>query len=150
MKTQYGLLLLFSLCLAAVSCSKDEKDEPAPEASIEGSWDAVSEANQSGTIHYRQGAYADVGIKFTLNPDGTYTWITDNANPNALPVTISGTYLYLPATHTLKLTGKSTVGPFGFNDNHVYTVIQLTATQLIVTEDTGIQGIGTSTFVFQR
>ena len=132
-----------------VSCSKDK--EVDTKGTIEGTWSAVSCSDDSGTKKYGFGDYANVRIRFTMNIDGTYSWITDNTSfSSSLPVIIKGTYIYTSTNNKLKVTGKATVGSFNYNDNHLYQIEKLTSSQLITTEETGINGIGKQTFQFSR
>lgn len=118
---------------------------------IEGTWNAVSCTNDGGTNNYGVGDFASVAIRFTLNLDGTYSWITDNSkSTSSLPVIINGTYIYTSSTNKLKITGKAIVGSFSFSDNHLFSVEKLNASKLIISDDTGINGIGEQTYMFSR
>lgn len=142
------LLLLFVISMI-VSCSKNEELETP--GTIEGTWKAVSCTNDEGINNYGIGEFASVSIRFTLNIDGTYSWITDNtSSASSVPVTIKGTYVYTSANNKLKITGKATIGSYSFNDNHLYDIEKLTVSKLIITEETGIKGIGMQTYEFSR
>lgn len=124
------------------SCSKD-KDNEETTGPIYGVWNVESIKDDNGLIEYGKGAYANVSIKFTLTSSGTYSWITDNTSQGSTyPVNATGTYSYSEASNILKISGKMTVGPFTSNDNRLYSVIKLTATSLILTEDTKVEGVG--------
>jgi hypothetical protein len=121
---------------------------------IEGAWNAVS-CTQSegsfGTTTYGKGSYASVSLRMTLNVDGSYKWVTANTSSTAAQtVNCSGTYAYTPSTSKLKIQGKCAVGTLSMNQDHLYTVEQLTTSRLTISEVTGISGIGTETFVFSR
>ena len=121
---------------------------------IEGTWNGVS-CTQSegsfGTTTYGTGSYASVSLRFTLSTDGTYKWVTANTSSTAAQtVNCSGTYAYTPSTSKLKIQGKCAVGTLSMDQDHLYTVEQLTTSRLTISEVTGISGIGTETFVFSR
>lgn len=142
-------LLAIIILAFTISCSNESSVESV--ASIEGTWNAVSCANDEGIKNYGTGDYANVQIKFTLNTSGSYIWITDNTkNPNSVPVVINGTYIYTESNKKLKVTGKSVAGPYSFEDNHLFTVESLSNTKLVISEDTDIIGIGKQTFTFKR
>ena len=142
-------LLLIFLITITVSCSKDKEMDAS--GTIEGTWNAVSCTNDGGIIKYGFGDHANVGIRFTLNLDGTYSWITDNtSSASSLPVMIKGTYIYTSTNSKLKVTGKATAGSFTLNDNHLYVIEKLTVSKLIIIEETEINGIGKQTYEFSR
>jgi len=142
-------LLLILLISMSVACTKDQGLDPV--GTIEGTWNAISCTNNGGIIQYGIGNYASAGIRFTLNLDGTYSWITDNSNStSSIPVIIKGTYIYTAATNKLKTTGKAIAGPYSFNDNHLFVIEKLTVSKLIIIEETGISGIGKQTYEFSR
>jgi hypothetical protein len=121
---------------------------------IEGTWSGVS-CTQSegsfGTTTYGTGSYASVSLRFTLSEDGSYKWVTANTSSTAAQtVNCSGTYAYTPSTSKLKIQGKCAVGTLSMDQDHLYTVEQLTMSRLTISEVTGISGIGTETFVFSR
>jgi hypothetical protein len=121
---------------------------------IEGTWNGVS-CTQSegsfGTTTYGKGSYASVSLRFTLNADGSYKWVTANTNSTAAQtVNCSGTYAFTPGTSKLKVQGSCTAGSLSFDDDHLYTVEQLTSSRLTISEVTGIKDIGTETCVFAR
>jgi hypothetical protein len=121
---------------------------------IEGTWNGVS-CTQSegsfGTTIYGKGSYASVSLRFTLNADGSYKWVGANTNSTAAQtVNCYGTYAFTPSTSKLKMQGSCTVGSLSFDQDHLYTVEQLTSSRLTISEVTGIKDIGTETFVFAR
>lgn len=142
-------LLLLLVVMLTIACSKEAEVDSV--GSIEGTWKAVSCTNDGGTNNYGVGDFANVAIRFTLGLDGTYSWITDNSkSSSSLPVVLNGTYIYTSSTNKLKVTGKAIVGSFSYSNNHLYTVEKLTSSKLIITEETGINGIGKQTYVFSR
>ncbi len=142
-------MLLILLITMIVACSKDQEVDTM--GTIEGTWYATSCTNNGGIIQYGIGNYASVGIRFTLNLDGTYSWITDNSNfTSAIPVIIKGTYICTAATNKLKTTGTATAGNYSFNENHLFVIEKLNDSKLIITEETRISGIGIQTYEFSR
>lgn len=147
LKSRYSVFML--VAVLTIACSKETEVDSV--GSIEGTWKAVSCTNDEGTNNYGVGDFVNVAIRFTLGLDGTYSWITDNSKSiSSIPVVINGTYIYTSSTNKLKVTGKAIVGSFSYSNNHLYTVEKLTSSKLIITEETGINGIGKQTYVFSR
>jgi hypothetical protein len=150
--------ILAALAIAALTFTGcgDGGDDSTNGASgdIEGTWNGVS-CTQSegsfGTTTYGTGSYASVSLRFTLSADGAYKWVTANTSSTAAQTVIcSGTFGFTSSTSKLKVQGSCSAGSLSYDDNHLYTVEQLTASQLTISEVTGIKGIGTETFVFSR
>lgn len=155
--------LFFALAILSVAnfmltgCGDGEGTDGADgdvSGSIEGTWNAVT-CTQSegsfGTTTYGKGSYASVSLRMTLNADGSYKWVTANTSSTAAQtVNCTGTYAYTPTTSKLKIQGKCAVGTLSMDQDHLYTVEQLTTSRLTISEVTGISGIGTQTCVFSR
>lgn len=146
-------MVLAITALTLLGCG-DGGDLDGEDASIEGTWNAISgtqSEGQFGTATYGKGTYANTSIRFTLNPDGSYKWVTANtSSTSAQTVNCTGTYAFTPSTSKLKIQGSCAAGSYSFDDDHLYTVEQLTSSRLEMSEVTGIKGIGTQTYVFSR
>jgi hypothetical protein len=151
-QTTLVTILIIATC-ALVGCG-DGGEANGEDGNIEGTWNAVSgtqSEGQFGTATYGKGTYANTSIRFTLNPDGSYKWVTANtSSTSAQTVNCTGTYAYTPSASKLKLQGDCVVGSLSYGDDHLYTVEQLTSSGLSMSEVTGIHGIGTQSYVFSR
>jgi hypothetical protein len=151
--TIFATLAFAVLTLAGCGDSGSDSTNSAS-GDIEGTWNGVS-CTQSegsfGTTTYGTGSYASVSLRFTLSADGTYKWVTANTSSTAAQTVIcSGTYAFTSSTSKLKVQGSCAVGSLSYDNNHLYTVEQLTTSRLTISEVTGIKSIGTETFVFSR
>lgn len=147
-----AIILLIVIAMPFISsCSKDDDGDDITASKLYGVWNIKSIEDDSGLIEYGKGAYIDTSIKFTLNEDGTYSWITDDANAGAaLPVKIAGTFSYSESKQILKLTGKMTVGPITYNESHLYTVTKLTSSTLVFEEDNKLSSYGVEKTICER
>ena len=147
------LAILAMTAFALIGCG-DGGDAEGEDGNIEGTWNAISgtqSEGQFGTATYGKGTYANTSIRLTLNPDGSYKWVTANtSSTSAQTVNCTGTYAFTESTSKLKIQGSCAAGSYSFHDDHLYTVEQLTSSRLTISEVTGISGIGTQTYIFSR
>jgi hypothetical protein len=148
------LAILAFTAFTLAGCGDGGDDSNSSSADIEGTWSGVS-CTQSdgsfGTTTYGTGSYASVSLRFTLNSDGSYKWVTANTTSTAAQTVLcSGTYAFTSSTSKLKVQGSCSVGSLSYDDDHLYNVEQLTSSRLTISEVTGIKGIGTETFILSR
>ena len=150
----FMLAILAITTITLIGCGDGSNTDGSDVGDIEGTWNAVTGTQSEGsfgTTTYGKGSYASTSLRFTLNADGSYKWVTANTSSTAAQtVNCSGTYAFTPSTSTLKLQGSCTAGSLSFHHDHLYTVEQLTSSQLNISEVTGISGIGTQTYIFSR